>query len=147
MMSVPDSVYTQQTMPIWLVCEDEKQVEDMVLTFYEHLGVEGLSFASGEEALRWIDLVDRGQHDGELPQLAIIDIHFYGTVNGVDIAQRLRQSPYLHNIVIVLMTAMELRPDEEREVVALTGCDLLLKKPLPSLKDLNRLLFGLVGGR
>ncbi len=134
-------------MPTWLVFEDEPQIHQMVLTIYETLGVNGIAIATGEEALRWIDQVDSGRYNGELPQLALLDVHLPGRVTGEMVGQRIRKSPILQNMVLVLMTAYELSPQEEQDIIARSGSDTILYKPLPTLRELHDIFFGLLSGR
>lgn len=134
-------------MPTWLVFEDERQVQEMILAIYDNLGVSAVGFSTGEEALEWVHLVDSGQYQGELPQLALLDIHLPGKISGIMVGERIRQSPYLNSMVLVLMTAYELNAQEEAHVLAESGCDLLIYKPLPRIDELHRILFGLVAGR
>ena len=54
---------------------------------------------------------------------------------GPDIGYRMRQSPLLKDVAIVLMTAYHLTPKEERKVIERAGADILLYKPLPSPTD------------
>ena len=42
-------------MTVWMVVEDEPDVYEMVLAMYETLGIDGVAFTTGEEAITWID--------------------------------------------------------------------------------------------
>lgn len=134
-------------MPTWLVFEDERHVQEMILEIYHTLGVSSIGFSTGEEAFEWLHQVDSGRYQGDIPQLALLDLHLPGSINGVMVGQRIRQSPHLGNMAVVLMTAFELNAEEEAHVIASAGCDLLLYKPLPRIEELHRILFGLVAGR
>ncbi len=134
-------------MTTWMVVEDEPDLYEMVLAMYEWWGFEGLAFVNGEDALAWIDHVDEGRVQGDLPQLVLLDIRLPGQINGVEVGARLRQSPYLESMGIVLMTAYKLSPKEEKLYKQKSGADLLLYKPLPALKDLQEMLEKVVAQR
>ncbi|GAB4508461.1 MAG: hypothetical protein OHK0046_00930 [Anaerolineae bacterium] len=131
-------------MRTWMVVEDEPDLYEMVLAMYATLSIEGISFVTGEEALEWIDEVDSGQFESEIPELALLDIRLPGRVNGVEVAARLRQSDTLGHIVIVFMTAYRLSPSEERKVMQQSGADLLLYKPLPPLEEFHDMMEDLI---
>lgn len=134
-------------MTTWMVVEDEPDLYDMVLAMYATMGVDGASFVTGEEAIEWIEEVDEGHYHGELPELALLDIRLPGSIDGTAVGARMRTSPHLKNIVIVLMTAYQLSPTEERRIVDQAGSDLLLYKPLPKLNELHATLRDLVNKR
>lgn len=127
-------------MSTWMVVEDEPDLYELVLAMYELLGVNGVSFTTGEEAIDWIDDVDAGHFDGERPQVALLDIRLPGDVNGPMIGERLRQSPVLGNVKIVLMTAYRLNETEEKQVIHQAGADRLMYKPLPELDEFKRIM-------
>jgi len=134
-------------MTTWMVVEDEPDLYDMILAMYATLGIGGVAFVTGEEAISWIDNVDKGNFKDELPQLAMIDIRLPDRVTGDLVGARLRNSDMLKNTVIVLMTAYKLTPEEEGRLITRAGADLLLYKPLPRLNELKRMLFGLIEER
>ncbi|NWF69863.1 MAG: response regulator [Chloroflexi bacterium] len=117
-------------MTTWMVIDDEPGIYEMVLAMYETWGFEGLAFVSGEDAMGWIENVDEGRFQGDLPQFALLDIRLPGQIDGVMIGARLRQSPYLRDIGIVLMTAFRLDQKQEKAALKQSGADLLLYKPL-----------------
>ena len=127
-------------MATWMVVEDEPDLYDMVMAMYDTLGVEGVSFAEGEEAFDWIDEVDKGYYQGELPELVLLDIRLPGSVDGTMVGERLRKSPRLKNIVIVIMTANRLSPEDEREIMTRTAAESLIYKPLPKLTEFKQML-------
>ncbi len=129
-----------------MVVEDEPEIYDVLLAMFELWGVEGVSFVDGTEALAWIDDVDHGQVRRELPELALLDIRLH-EVTGTQIAARLRRSPFLGQIPIVLITAFHLSPEQEYRTIAEAQADLLMYKPLPSMPDLRRKLDLLIEGR
>jgi CheY-like chemotaxis protein len=134
----------------WMVVEDEPDFYELVLTIYGTLGVDGLAFTNGEDAISWIEDVDAGQlvtSVEELPQLALLDIRLPGLVSGIDVSRRLRESQVLSNIAIVLMTAYKLSSKQEEQFIDQAGCDLLLHKPLPRLPEFKRIMEELVAQR
>lgn len=120
-----------------MVVEDEPDIYDVLLAMFEIWGIEGVAFVDGPEAVAWIEQVDQGRVRGELPELAILDIRL-PEGSGPEVGARLRASPILHNIAIVLITAYKMLPEEEREAIALAQADLLLYKPLPAMPELRK---------
>ncbi len=126
-------------MSTWMVVEDEPDIYAVLLAMFEVWGIEGAAFVDGTEALAWVDDVDSDRVKGDLPELAIIDIRLPG-VSGPEVAARLRQSPILRHMTIVLITAYRLPPAEEDEVMAQAEADLLLYKPLPRPEEFRHVL-------
>ncbi|MBN1200674.1 MAG: response regulator transcription factor [Anaerolineae bacterium] len=124
-------------MSTWMVVEDEPDIYDVLLAMFEIWGIEGVAFVDGAEAVSWIEDVDQGRVRGELPELAILDIRL-PEVDGPTVGQRLRKSPILGNVAIVLITAYRLSPDEEQQVIARAQADLLMYKPLPAMLELRK---------
>ncbi len=119
-----------------MVVEDEPDIYDVLLAMFEIWGIEGVAFVDGSEAVAWIDDVDAGRVRTGLPELAILDIRL-PEVSGPEIAARLRKSPILGNIAIVLITAYHMPARQEAEVLKLSRADLLLYKPLPTMPELR----------
>lgn len=127
-------------MATWMVVEDEPDLYDLVLSMYETLGLEGIAFADGEQAVSWIESVDNGQVHSDLPELALVDIRLPNQIGGAEVGARLRQSPRLGNMVIVLMTAYRLSRPDEKAILEQAKADLLLYKPLPALNEFYSLM-------
>lgn len=134
-------------MSTWMVVEDEPDIYEVLLAMFEMWGIRGVAFVDGEEAVAWIDDVDNGRFRGELPELALLDIRLPGPISGAMVGERLRKSPVLGQISIVLTTAYKLTVDEEVEVIARAGADKLLYKPLPRFNELQRLLEDVIAHR
>ncbi len=124
----------------WMVVEDEPDIYEVLLAMFGIWGIEGVAFVDGEEAVSWIDDVDNARFQGELPELALLDIRLPGEVNGPVVGERLRASKNLGDVAIVLTTAYKLTPDEEKSVIKSAGADLLIYKPLPKFSELQGIL-------
>jgi CheY-like chemotaxis protein len=123
-----------------MVVEDEPDIYEVLLAMFGIWGIEGVAFVDGEEAVAWIDDVDHGRFQGELPELALLDIRLPGEINGPAVGERIRKSKTLGSIAIVLTTAYKLTPDEEKAVIHKAGADRLVYKPLPKFNELQQLL-------
>lgn len=123
-----------------MVVEDEPDIYEVLLAMFGIWGIEGVAFVDGEEAVSWIDDVDHGRFQGELPELALLDIRLPGEINGPAVGERLRKSTVLGEIAIVLTTAYKLTPDEEKAVIKQAGADRLIYKPLPKFGELQSIL-------
>jgi CheY-like chemotaxis protein len=119
----------------WMIVEDEPDLYDMLLTMTDLMGVDGVAFANGEDAVAWIEDIEANRLSSDLPELALLDIRLPGELNGADVAARLRQSETLSGITIVLMTAYRLSPSEEKTMLKASGAETIVYKPLPRLSD------------
>jgi CheY-like chemotaxis protein len=131
----------------WMVVEDEPDIYEVLLAMFEMWGIEGVAFVDGEEAVAWIDDVDSGRFQGELPELALLDIRLPGNISGPMVGERLRKSPILKNVAIVLSTAYRLSPDEEKRFIAQADADKLMYKPLPRFNELQKVLEDVIAQR
>lgn len=134
-------------MTTWMIVEDEPGIYEMLLAMSDILGNEGIAFVDGDEAIAWIDEVDGGRYDGELPELALVDIRLPTEVSGPMVGARVRQSPTVGHMGVVLMTAYHLSEEEEQACIAQAGADLLLTKPLPSVAEMQKRLAEVVAKR
>jgi CheY-like chemotaxis protein len=130
-----------------MVVEDEPDIYEVLLAMFEMWSIEGVAFVDGEEAVSWIEDVDQRRIQTEAPELALLDIRLPGSVSGPDVGARLRRSPALKDIAIVLITAYRLTPDEEKLVIEKAGADKLMYKPLPRFTDLQRELEDIIAQR
>lgn len=133
-------------MPTWMVVEDEPDIYDVLLAMFEIWGIEGVAFVDGPEALAWIDSVDEGKVRGDLPELAILDIRLPES-SGPEVGKRLRESPILKNMAIILITAYHLNTEEEKKAKELAQADRLMYKPLPAMPELRQVLDDLIALR
>jgi CheY-like chemotaxis protein len=129
-----------------MVVEDEPDIYEVLLAMFEIWGIEGVAFVDGEEATTWIDEIDSGK-SGELPELVLLDIRLPGNIKGPQVGARLRQSPVLQHMAIVLVTAYVLSPDEQQAYITQAGADRLLYKPLPKFSELKVILETIIAER
>lgn len=129
-------------MTSWMLVEDEPDLYEMLLAMTQTMGVNGIAFSTGEEAVDWIEDVDAGMYQGELPVLALLDIRLPGDTSGPMVGARLRKSMPLGKVRIILITAYRLSPSEETAFIKEAGADLLLYKPLPGFRELETILKG-----
>lgn len=137
----------QRPLSTWMVVEDEPDIYEVLLAMFGIWGIEGVAFVDGEEAISWIDDVDNKRFQGELPELALLDIRLPGDIDGPGVGARLRQSSALKNVAIVLTTAYHLTPDEEKTVIKKADADRLIYKPLPKFNELQTVLEGIIAER
>ncbi len=130
-------------MPAWMVVEDEPDIYDVLLAMFELWGVQGIAFVEGGDAMDWVADVDAGEYTGELPELAMLDIRL-PEFSGPAIGERIRSSPKLKDIVIVLITAYYLSPRDEESFKKQAQADALMYKPLPNNSELRARLNALI---
>ena len=124
----------------WMVVEDEPEIYEVLLAMFGVWGIEGIAFVDGEEAVAWIDDVDNKRFVGELPELALIDIRLPGDIEGPEVGERLRRSPTLRHMAIILITAYKLAADVENTLMQQAGADSVIYKPLPGFGEFKPLL-------
>lgn len=107
---------------------------------FQMWGIDGKAFTDGETAMAWIEDVDAGRYKGELPELALLDIRLPGSISGPMVGERLRRSPLLGEITIVLTTAYTMGRGEEIAVILRADADKLVYKPLPGFADFRAIL-------
>ena len=134
-------------MTTWMIVEDEPGIYEMLLAMSEVLGNEGIAFVDGDEAIAWVDEVDSGHFEGELPELALVDIRLPTSTSGPMVGARLRKSPNVGQMGVILMTAYHLKEEERQELIAQAGADLLLTKPLPAIGVMQAKLAEVVAKR
>jgi CheY-like chemotaxis protein len=130
-----------------MVVEDEPEIYELLLAMFEMWGIEGVAFVDGEEAVAWIEDVNNNRFQGELPELALLDIRLPGEINGIEVGKQLRESPILNKAAIVMTTAFKLSETEKAEALKQTEADLWLPKPLPKFKELQSILETVIAER
>jgi len=126
-------------MKPWLVVEDEEDIRNIVKVMFQVWQHTPMAFRNGHEAWRWLDEVESGRFNGDLPELALMDIRMPGH-KGHEIARRIRSLKPLQQIPIVLMTAFSLTESERAEMLREYGVDHIIYKPLPDLFELKETL-------
>ncbi len=134
-------------MSTWMVVEDEPDIYEVLLAMFEMWGIDGVAFVDGEEAATWLEDVDSGRYQGELPELALLDIRLPGKISGPMVGERIRKSKELGDIAIIMSTAYKLSPSEEQAVVKQAGADKLMYKPMPRFDELQRILEAVIAQR
>lgn len=130
-----------------MVVEDEPDIYEILMAMFDIWGIDGIAFVDGEGAVSWIDDVDSGRFSGELPELALLDIRLPGDIEGPDVGRRIRESDQLGHMAIVLITAWKLSAEEERAIIARSGADKLIYKPLPKFDELQTVLENIIVDR
>lgn len=133
-------------MSMWMVVEDEPDLYQTLLALFDLWSVDGLTFTTGTDALQWIEDVDAGRIAPSVPKLALLDVRLPG-ISGDQVGNRLRRSPVLKNIAIILTASNTLSPEGEREALKTAQADQLVYKPLPEPQTLQALLTSAVNGR
>ena len=134
-------------MPTWLALEDDDDMPEMLIWMFMSMGVSGKAFQRGEDLLIWADNLEARHKDETLPELALLDIRLTGLISGIEVASRLRKNPLMKDMAIVMMTAYRLRREEAEELLALSGADKILYKPLPRKKELYTILKDVIRSR
>jgi DNA-binding response OmpR family regulator len=123
----------------WLVVEDEEDIRNIVKVMFTAWGHTSIDFRDGNQTYVWLDKVEAGTYQGELPELALLDIKMPGP-RGNEIARRMRTLDPFKTIPIVLMTAFTLEDQERQSMVRDDGIDFIIKKPLPDFFELKKQL-------
>ena len=124
-------------MKTWLLVEDEQDISEMLLAVFDLWSINCIAYQSGEETVAWLEHIESGEA-GNLPELALIDIRLSGDMDGIAVAQRIRKSPILADIVIVLNTAYTLTEKEIQHCLLISGANRVMRKPLPNFEILYR---------
>jgi CheY-like chemotaxis protein len=124
----------------WLLVEDDNDIRNVVAVMMSVWGEKPLSFADGNAAWAWLDSVANGTFTGELPDLALMDIRMPG-YTGDKVAARIRQTPSIKDIPIILMTAFSLSDVEVQSMMEQSGFDHMINKPLPDMEVFRSTLY------
>lgn len=123
-----------------MVVEDEPNIYELLMAMFDMWGIAGRAFIDGEEAISWIDDVDRDLYKGDLPELVLLDLRLPGDVQGTDVGERLRESQKLSLVPIVVITAFTFSAEDREEIERRVQPDLWLEKPLPKFNQLQSVL-------
>jgi CheY-like chemotaxis protein len=124
-------------MTTWMIVEDEPDLHAMFLAICEVLGVEGIGFYDGEDAIAWIESVESGEFEGELPELAVLDYRLPTAISGPMIGARIRESSALKHMALVLTTAAHMTPEREQAFLDTAQTTYLIRKPWPRFQWLE----------
>lgn len=102
-----------------LVVDDTPVNLKLTRILLTHEGYDVRTAASGEEALSMLD----GYH----PRMILADIQMPG-MDGLEMTRRIKADPRHRDILVVALTALALKGDEERAIQA--GCDGYITKPI-----------------
>lgn len=127
-------------MTTWMIVEDEPDLNELLEEIFSIWGVQTLAFDDFDDALLWIEQVDSGDEDGELPELVMLDLMFNRVLRGDEVGERLRRSPRLRDMAIVIMTAQRDMPEVREEVIRKVQPDDYIQKPLPRINELQKRL-------
>ncbi|MBZ0296858.1 MAG: response regulator [Anaerolineae bacterium] len=132
----------------WMLVMDNPCIRDLTQTAFEIWGIDGIIFADGYEAVRWIEDVEAGRVAGDMPDVAILDLHRApGELSGADVGARLRKSGRLRDIAIVLTTSARLHGHRIDDVMQYAGADFFLPMPWPKFDELVSLIDEVVAQR
>ncbi len=121
----------------WLIAEDDPGIAALLLKYCSVLGITPLMFSDGSEVLDY--LATPLKADDPIPDFALLDV-FMPRVDGNEACRAIRKHQTLGNIPIMLMTAFKMSRSEKARVLAETGADGLLPKPLPPLRMLAEMI-------
>jgi CheY-like chemotaxis protein len=123
----------------WLIAEDEGDIRNLIMMMAQVWGHKTMLFESGEKAWEWLDQVQAGQFQGDLPEFALMDIRMPGK-RGNEISKRIRETEPIKDIPIVLMTAFVMGEDEMEVMRKEYGVDYVINKTLPDFDRLRAVL-------
>jgi CheY-like chemotaxis protein len=131
------------SMTTWLIAEDEADIRTLIATMCAVWGHETMLFENGGLVWEWLDKVESGSHDGQMPDLILLDIRMPGK-KGDEIARRMRSMPAFDSLPVVLMTAFSLDDQERGNYLNTVGVDYIVNKPLPDFEEFRVLLHNIV---
>jgi len=130
----------------WMIAEDEIDIRNLVATMASVWGHTTVAFESGQKAWDFMDAVEAGTNQDPLPEFALMDIRMPGYTGDL-VAERIRRTPGMESIPIVLMTAFALTEPERQAMIARTGVDKVIYKPLPEFTELKDLLHDVIDSK
>ncbi len=129
-----------------MIAEDEIDIRNLVATMASVWGHTTVAFESGQKAWDFMDAVEAGTNQDPLPEFALMDIRMPGYTGDL-VAERIRRTPGMESIPIVLMTAFALTEPERQAMIARTGVDKVIYKPLPEFTELKDLLHDVIDSK
>jgi len=110
-----------------LLVDDNRQNLELIQAYLEELPCRLLTAADGVEA---IEVIER-----EVPDLVLLDV-MMPRMSGFEVCQKIKASPDLRQIVVIMVTALHEVSDFERAVES--GTDDFLTKPVNKIELLTR---------
>jgi two-component system phosphate regulon response regulator PhoB len=102
-----------------LIVDDDRDTREMYSESLRAMGFHTTMASSAEEALRIASHTP--------PAVLVTDLRFKGTMDGVELARRLREDERTKHVRIIMLTGATF--GDERERAEACGCDRLLLKP------------------
>lgn len=130
----------------WLIAEDEADIRMLVATMAQVWGHKPMPFESGQKVWDFLERIQSGEHTAPLPDFALMDIRMPGKW-GNEVALKIRETPGIQDIPIVLMTAFVLSDDERQAMMTEYQVDHIINKPLPDFVELKALLEGVIAAK
>lgn len=127
----------------WLIAEDEADIRNLVAMMAQVWGHTAITFESGIKAWEWLESVDAGEYQGDLPDFALMDIRMPGK-RGPELSKKIREISVLQHIPIVLMTAYAMGEDDIAKMRREYGVDVIINKPLPDFESLRVMLHQII---
>lgn len=127
----------------WLIAEDEADIRNLITMMCQVWGHQPLAFENGQKVWDWLDSVESGHYQGQMPEFVLMDIRMPGK-KGNEIAQRMRTIPHFQDTPIALMTAYALDEDERINLMDDHGVDQIIHKPLPDFEQLHTTLHRII---
>ncbi len=139
---------TDSTMRLWMVLEDEESLREIITSVMRTLwDITPLAFATGDQAMAWLDEVAAGKVNGPLPELALLDVRIARGPQGHEVAQRIRSLPSTSDMTIVMITGYTFDEQMRAEIERMAQPDAFLKKPYPELDEFKELLESIIRKR
>jgi CheY-like chemotaxis protein len=102
-----------------LIVDDDRDTREMYCESLRAMGFAPTIAASGEEALRIAAEAT--------PAVLVTDLRFKGSIDGIELIQRLREDDRTRHVRTILLTGAAIGDDHQRAEAS--GCDRLLLKP------------------
>ena len=90
-----------------LIIDSDPEFSSKLVAMFELLMFEGVFFLDDEDTAAWITAVDQGKVRGNLPAVALLQLHLF------PVTRRIRQSPILRNMVIIMFSNTAISLDTE----------------------------------
>ncbi|MFZ4827950.1 MAG: hypothetical protein ACOYLB_11400 [Phototrophicaceae bacterium] len=123
---------------MWLVVEDDMEIFEILQVIFEFWRVESMGFSSQEDVFNWLDQLYDPQYLQTLPvlpEIAVLDLRLGNDFEGgIHVAQRIRQTPVIHDIPIVFVTVYYLSPLQREYILEQSGANLIFDRK-PTLRD------------